>query len=302
MDQYSRARRAATVSRTLAQQAARAFLALFLLICLAPEIARARVVQAQRQQGTSSALTPLQREIEKQRQRLASADAEERRDAVMHLGQMKRPDSSRVAAPALHDLARIVRATATRAVLSLPPDEAAALLIPLLQDADEFVRREAAYALGETRSRRAVAPLINSLSQDRQESVRGSAAVALGQIGDESAVVPLTQTFTSRHRISAGFLRRKKQVPENEFLRRAAALSLGQIGNRAAVPALVNVLVDERAEPDVRREAARALGLIGDPAAIMPLRAALTANDPYLSRIAYEALRKISPAEATKPT
>jgi HEAT repeat protein len=301
MDQYSRARRAVAASRTLAQRAARAFIALFLLISLAPEMTRARATQAQSLQGTSSALTPLQREIEKQRQRLASSDAEERRDAVMHLGQMKRPDSSRVAAPALHDLAGIVRATATRAILSLPTDEAAALLIPLLQDADEFVRREAAYALGETRSRRAVEPLVNSLSTDKLESVRSSAAVALGQIGDEAAVVPLTQTFTRRNKISSGFLRRKKQVPENEFVRRAAALSLGQIGSRAAVPALVNVLSDEREEPDVRREAARALGLIGDPAAIAPLRAALTASDPYLSRIAYEALRKISPAEATKP-
>ncbi|HEV7859450.1 MAG TPA: HEAT repeat domain-containing protein [Pyrinomonadaceae bacterium] len=302
MDQYSSARRAATVSRTLAQQAARALIALFLLICLAPGMTRASVTQAQSVQGTSSALTPLQREIEKQRQRLASSDPEERRDAVMHLGQMKRPDSSQVAAPALHDLAGIVRATATRAVLSLPTDEAAALLIPLLQDADEFVRREAAYALGETRSRRAVEPLINSLAQDKLESVRSSAAVALGQIGDEVAVIPLTQTFTRRFKVSSGFLRRKKQIPENEFVRRAAALSLGQIKSRAAVPALVAVLSDERAEPDVRREAARALGLIGDPAAIIPLRAALTARDPYLSRIAYEALRKISPAEATSPT
>jgi HEAT repeat protein len=277
-------------------------MALILLICLAPAARQTRAAQAQSAQETSNALTPLQREIERERQRLASSDAEERRDAVMHLGQMKRPDSSRVAAPALHDLAAVVRATATRAVLSLPPDEAAALLIPLLQDADEFARREAAYALGETRSRRAVEPLVNSLNTDKQESVRASAAVALGRIGDESAVIPLTQTFTRRNKISSGFLRRKKQVPENEFVRRAAALSLGQIGSRAAVPALVKVLSDERAEPDVRREAARALGLIGDPAAIMPLRAALTSNDPYLSRIAYEALRKISPAEATSPT
>jgi HEAT repeat protein len=273
-----------------------------LLICLWPEISRAQVARTRDSQATSNALTPLQREIEKQRQRLASAEMEERRDAVMHLGQMKRQDSSRVAAQALKDASGIVRATATRAVLSLPADEAAALLIPLLQDRDEFVRREAAYALGETRSRAAVQPLINSLAKDKQESVRGSAAVALGQIGDEAAVVPLTQTFARLNKVSSGFLRRKKQIPENEFTRRAAALSLGQIGSRAAVSALIKILSDERGEPDVRREAARALGLIGDPAAIMPLRAVLTATDPYLSRIAYEALRKLVPAEATRPT
>jgi HEAT repeat protein len=291
------------MSRTLLHRAACGFAAAVLLICLASKLTLAQGSQSQSlQDASSSALTPLQREIEKERKRLVSSDTEERRDAVMHLGYMKRPDSSRAVAPALHDLAAIVRATATRAVLSLPPDEAAALLIPLLQDPDEFVRREAAYALGETRSRAAVQSLVNSLATDKQDSVRASAAVALGQIGDEAAVVPLTQTFTRFHKVSSGFLRRKKQVPENEFTRRAAALSLGQIGSRAAVPTLVSILGDERAEPDVRREAARALGQIGDPAAILALRAALTASDPYLSRIAYEALRKISPAEANRPT
>jgi HEAT repeat protein len=252
--------------------------------------------------GACSAQAQSQSEIDRQRQRLSSAETEERRDAVMRLGQMKRPDASRLTAPALTDSAAIVRATAARAVLSLPPDEAAALLIPLLKDKDEFARREAAYALGETRSRRGVQPLMEILAGDKQESVRSSAAVALGQIGDESAVVPLTQVFDRSLKVSSGFLRRKKRIPENEFVRRAAARSLGQIGSRAGVPALISVLSNERTEPDVRREAARALGLIGDPAATSALRAALTSTDPYLSRIAYEALRKMAPAQAARPT
>ncbi|HEY9283975.1 MAG TPA: hypothetical protein VIP46_11030, partial [Pyrinomonadaceae bacterium] len=45
-----------------------------------------------------NALTPVQREIEKQRARLSSSDAEERRDAVTRLGAMRRPDASRAAA------------------------------------------------------------------------------------------------------------------------------------------------------------------------------------------------------------
>ena len=76
---------------------------------------------------TASQLTPLQLEIEKQRGRLGSSETEERRDAVMRLGWMKRPESSRAAAPALHDQAAMVRAAAARAVLALPPEEAAAL-------------------------------------------------------------------------------------------------------------------------------------------------------------------------------
>ncbi|HEY0005541.1 MAG TPA: HEAT repeat domain-containing protein [Pyrinomonadaceae bacterium] len=253
-------------------------------------------------QDASRVLTPLQREIEKQRRRLASSDAEERRDAVMRLGQMKRPDSSRVAASALHDPSAIVRATAAQAVLSLPPVEAAAALLPLLQDRDEFARREAAYALGQTRSRAALPALVNLLSQDKKESVRSSAAVALGEIGDETAVIPLTQALNARRRVSSGFLiKRRRTKPENEFVRRAAARSLGQIGSRQGVQTLIAVLNDEQSGDDVRREAAEALGLIGDPAAIPHLRAALTARDPYLSRTAFAALHKIDSASAKSP-
>lgn len=220
----------------------------------------------------------------------------------MRLGWMARPDSSRVAASALGDSSPIVRATAARAVLSLPGDEAASALLPLLQDKDEFVRQETAYALGATRSRQAVPALTVALESDKKESVRGAAAVALGQIGDEAAVIPLAGRLTARIRSSGLFskIRRGKTV-ENEFVRRSAARSLGQIGSRAAVPALVETLQDERSEEDVRREAARSLGLIGDASAVPALRSALAARDPYLSRIAYEALLKIAPAEAARP-
>ncbi len=260
-------------------------------------------VRAQQSGGAQSqSLNPTQLEIEKERRRLSSSDKEERRDAVMHLGWMARPDASRAALSALQDSAPIVRATAARAVLSLPADEAARALIPLLQDKDEFVRREAAYALGETRSRAAVAPLVTTLERDKKESVRASAAVALGRIGDEAAVVPLAGRLTARVRSSGLFSKvtRGKAI-ENEFVRRSAARSLGQIGSRAAVPALMETLTDERAEDDVRREAARSLGLIGDAAAVPALKSALASHDPYLSRIAYEALLKIAPAEASRP-
>lgn len=243
-----------------------------------------------------STLPPLAREIEKQRARLASSDTEERRDAVLRLGALARPESSRAAASALSDRAAIVRATAARAILSLKGDEAAILLIPLLRDRDEFVRREVAYALGEARSPMAVPALIPVLGGDKSPGVRGAAAVALGQIGDEAAVPALIGGLVRRIP-GSGFLKRvtRQKTEENEFVRRAAARSLGQIGSRAAVPTLITVLANERAGDDVRRETARALGLIGDPSAISALRAVVTARDPYLSQIAYEALRKLDP-------
>jgi HEAT repeat protein len=221
----------------------------------------------------------------------------------MRLGWMKRPESSRVAAIALSDSSAIVRATATRAVLSLAPEEAAAALLPLLQDRDNFVRQEAAYAIGETRSRTATQPLVALLLNDKQSGVRGAAAVALGQLGDEAAAAPLADSL-NRRIAGSGLLSKIKRskAPENEFVRRASAHSLGQIRSRVAVPALIATLLDERSGDDVRREAARALGLIADPAAVPALKSVLAARDPYLSQLAYEALVRIAPAEATRPT
>ncbi|HEX8285244.1 MAG TPA: HEAT repeat domain-containing protein [Pyrinomonadaceae bacterium] len=244
-------------------------------------------------------LTPLQHEINVQTARLSSADAEGRRDAVVRLGAMARPEASRAAAAALGDASAIVRATAARAVLSLAPGEAAALILPLLRDRDEFVRREAAYALGLSRSALGVGALLAAVQTDKQPSVRGAAAVALGQIGDAAAVPALTGSLTRRLPAS-GFFNRllRRKVEEDEFVRRAAAVSLGQIGSREAVPVLVEALSDARAPNDVRREAAHALGLIGDPAAVPALRAVLAHQDPYLSRIAFEALKRLDPPPA----
>jgi HEAT repeat protein len=296
---------ARTVNAPFAARAlARRSCALLALVFLCSVIYSNVSAQASSQQESyaSSSLNPIQKEIERQRQRLGSSDTEERRDAVMRLGSMSRPDSSRVAAGALRDSAPIVRATAARAVLSLPAGEAVGLLLPSLQDRDQFVRQETAYALGETRSSVAVSALVTVLAGDKEPGVRGAAAVALGTIRDELAVVPLTEALILRVPAS-GLLNRvlRKKMEQNEFVRRSAARALGQIGSRAAVPMLSRTLIDDRAGDDVRREAARALGQIGDPSSIAVLRAVLTSRDPYLSRIAYEALRKIVPNEAPRP-
>src|SRR6266478_9862685 len=158
-------------------------------------------------------LTPIQHELDRQRQLLKSEDIEARRDALMRLANLKRPDASRIAAAGLSDVAPIVRVTATHAILSLPQAEAAALLIPLMQDKMEFVRRETAYALGETRSRSAAAPLESVLLEDKETSVRGAAAVALGEIGAESSVQSLSQILAGQTE-----KRKKAKAGSNEFI------------------------------------------------------------------------------------
>lgn len=239
---------------------------------------------------TNRSLTPLQLEIAKQRQRLSSSDVEERRDALMRLAALRHPDASRVAVSALDDPAAIVRATASGALQWLPAEEGAAALLPLLSDKGEFVRQEAAYALGGTKSRNAVTALVERLVKDKKDGVRGAAAVALGQIADEAAVVSLAQVLSPEASLSGGKARKEKNV----FVLRAAAVSLGQIGSRSGLPALLAALEDERIADDVRREAARALGLIGDPAAEPSLRKVLMSRDAYLSLVAHEALSRIS--------
>ena len=238
----------------------------------------------------SRKLTPTQHEIEKQQQRLSSADQEERRDALMRLGTMGLEAASRAALPALNDASPIIRATATKAILSISGDESASALIPLLSDKDEFVRRETAYALGLTRSRNATAALSERLLNDKEDGVRGAAAVALGHIADQAAVVALVGTLAPE--LSAP-VKSKRKREQNVFVLRAAATSLGQIGSPAGTAALISALANEKFPDDVRREAARALGLIGDPSAEAALRAAAMSPDPYLSEIAHKAIHRL---------
>jgi len=209
----------------------------------------------------------------------------------MRLGAMHRPAASRVALPLLSDPSPIVRVTATKAILSLDPEESAAALLPLLNDKDEFVRREAAYALGLTRSRTATTSLTDRLLNDKDAGVRGAAAVALGRIGDENAVIALASVLAPQLSAPA---KSKRKAETNEFVLRAAAVALGQIKNRAGTPALIAALNNEKFPQDVRREAARSLGLIRDPAAIPALKSVSTSEDPFLARLAYESLRKLN--------
>lgn len=238
----------------------------------------------------SRKLTPLQLEIEKQQQRLSSADHEERRDAIMKLGSMRAAAASRAALAGLRDPSPVIRATAAKAILSIGSEESVPALLALLTDKDEFVRRETAYALGLTRSRSATAALSERLLNDKEDGVRGAAAVALGQIADEAAVVALVGTLAPELSAPAKSKRKREQ---NVFVLRAAATSLGQIRSRAGTAALISALSNEKFPDDVRREAAKSLGLIGDPSATSALQTASTAADPYLSAIANESLKAI---------
>ena len=213
----------------------------------------------------------------------------------------------------------MVRATAAFSVIFLPKEEAFLILLPLLSDKDEFVRREAANALGEVRSPGAVLPLIQVFRKDKIIEVRNAAVVALGEIGDVRAVDVLITVL------------RRKPKPEDEFLRRSAARSIGQIAQiiqtgkaktstpdnflpdkynfiakpqfprliekfpvfQTANDALIGILQNPKEADDTKREAAFALGAIADSASLPVLRSNLNSDDYYLAQISQESIQKI---------
>ncbi len=198
--------------------------------------------------GYQQPSTPVQVEIQRQRQRLSSSDLEERRDALMRLGAMRRADASREAQVGLSDASPMVRAVAAKSILSLGSEESFALLMPLVIDKDEFVRREVAYALGLTKNRKATEPLVGLLMNDKEDGVRAAAAVGLGHLGDEAAVVSLSTVLAPELQQL-----KKNKIEKNVFVQRAAAMSLGQIRSRAGVPALIAALGNDKLVDDVRQ-------------------------------------------------
>lgn len=257
---------------------------------------------------------------------IRSGNSEEKRSALYEIKKIANESASRIAIPALTDSDLMVRATAASAVAYLPEAEVAKVLVPLLGDKQEFVRREAALALGEAGSRSATSALLRTAQNDKVIEVRDAAVAALGMIGDTSTLASLTAIL------------KKKPTEDTEFLRRSAARSIGQIARMAqsgktrvvtpqnflpekykeernpkfrdltasspdpsgtqqsfkdALDVLITVLNSSSESPDTRREAAFAIGMIGSPSATSVLTKYTTDADPYLAEICKEALLKL---------
>lgn len=252
-------------------------------------------------------------------QMINRGNTEQKRDALFQIRNIKTPEASLIAVPALRDSAEIIRATAAYSVIFLPPNEAVQALLPNLRDKSVLVRRETAYALGEVKSANATNPLLQILQGDKDLQVREAAAVSMGKVGDVSAVEALVKILSQRQR------------DNEEFLRRASARSIGQIAQiiqtnqtnvrtpesfspeinpeiqipnylylnkefpvfLTAAAVLIKTLQNPREAADVKRETAFALGEIGNETAIPILRSNLNSEDYYLAKISEEALKKL---------
>ncbi len=262
-------------------------------------------------------------ETEARLTRQLSGDTEQRRSALFEIRNLETEQASRLAIPALNDSNEMVRATAASSVIFLPKTEAVSVLARILDDKAEFVRREAAYSLGNLGSPAAAVPLLHLLQKEKLFEVRNAVVIALGQSGDPSSVEPLIRILKSSPK------------EETEFLRRSAARSIGQIAQivntgksrvltpqnflpdkhkdidesnkeniaerlpvfTGAIVVLSQVLHNKNESDDTRREAAFSLGAIGNTSAVPVLRMHLSSPDPYLAEICKEALLNIEKSE-----
>ncbi len=248
---------------------------------------------------------------------LQTGTSEQKREVLYQIRNLRSEIASRSAIISLKDSDPIVRATAASSVISLPASEAVQVLIPLLTDKQPFVRKEAAYALGQVRDKAATTALLRQLDGEKDLEVKSSVVIAMGEIGDTAAVETLNRLLGDRPK------------EDTEFVRRSAARSIGQIAQivktcnayivtpqnflpdkfkdgesrditkefpvfSAAAVKLGQVLQNKNEADDTRREAAFALGAVGSPSSINILQTHQNSADPYLAEISKEALLKIA--------
>jgi HEAT repeat protein len=268
--------------------------------------------------------TYAQSSLDSLKRAITSGTVEEKREALRQIRNLRSEEGSRLAVPALSAGSDMVRATAAASVVFLPKAEAADQLVRMLKDKSSFVRKEAAYAIGEVGDAKTMlgegkedaiaAALRQVLQNDKDPEVRSAAAIAMGTAGGLQSVWYLYF-----------FLQETRDKP-NEFLRRSAIKSIGNVaaelrsGKRvipslrlgidpnvikwqdltqeyrvfkAAARMLVDILQNQSEEDDVRRESATALGAIGALEAIPALNSNLNAKDPYLAKACSEAIEKL---------
>jgi HEAT repeat protein len=152
-------------------------------------------------------------------------------------------------------------------------------LAALLQDSDRRIRVVGIAGLGRSRSREAIASLIEALNREKDSVVRYEAVRALRQLAEHTreAIPPLVGALKD----------------PTLLVQLAAVMALGEIGPSAgaAIPELVNGL--KHTDWTLRQHAAMALGNIGADDALPALTEALKDEHEKVRQAATEALQKI---------
>ncbi len=149
-----------------------------------------------------------------------------------------------------------------------------------LKSKSKYVRKLAAFDLGELRDKRAIDYLKEALKNEKEEEVKKEITRALSKIetGIKGLLAELTSGKTEEERINA-------------------AISLGYSDDKRAVSYLIKGLEDKNAR--VRRYVINSLGRLGSKEAIKPLTDLLHREDSELNKqiieYALKALREGSP-------
>ena len=247
-----------------------------------------------------------EQQVERLIRELQDSDSDIRSIAAVTLGEIG--PEAKDAIPALiqllqdQDAEGFARANAALALgqIGEGAKDAMSVLIQALRDLDKYVRRDAAGALEEIGTPRAI-----KAAKDRYRMV-----VTLGWIGSEDEIPALIQALQNQDKdvrvnavVTLGQIESEDVVSvlmgalqdQDEWVRVNAAWTLGQRGESAvdAVPILIRALRDQ--DEWVRYHAAMALGEIGEGAsnAVPALMHALRDQDKYVRRYAVEALGKI---------
>jgi len=135
-------------------------------------------------------------------------------------------------------------------------EESVNVLLDALHSLSPILRKNAARALGELTSFRAVDSLIDIIDDEKWE-VRESVVTALGEIGDRKAMDPLVTALSDNvekvqkkamesllnfSKLSTNPLLNKLSFEKDKFNLRVIILTLGKIGDKNAIPVLVNHL------------------------------------------------------------
>lgn len=155
-------------------------------------------------------------------------------------------------------------------------------LIPFLKNEQDYIRWNAATALGNTKSEKAVEPLIEAL-HDEHQTVRNHAASSLGKIGDKRAVSPLIEAFWDMERNNVG----------------AAAEALGNIGDQQAVSVLIRGFDEMENCPYI--QVGWALGKLGSDRAVDVFIAGLNDEKWWVQGASATALGKIKSEKGIEP-
>lgn len=168
-----------------------------------------------------------------------------------------------------------------------PDQRAVKFLIPLLQSAHKNIPSWAAGALGASKDKRTVEPLIelltrklpdNNKEKKRVYSYKRSAILALGKIGDKRAYPMLVDAL------------------KDEELIRDAIIGLGRLKDKRAVPILLTYLSDP--SPLTRSNAIRSLGNIGDSSLFDKIVPFLSDSYEPISNSAIYAVYRLDPERA----